>query len=223
MVSVAVVAILTAITVVAVRGATGMARDVGVLSDLRSTSQLFHAWSQDHRGQFLNMGVPLGRDPEPVMLERPDGSPVSVRYLEQWNKWHFVLEQWTGTYRPEGNGLISYGATFLTDPALWTNDPPPWSQHPARRHWREVFVAETAQPSHKGMLLRLLPEHTRALNPKVKVERYYMAYVDHSAGVSDEHNTPALTQGFMFGRPPGQAYPVHDTLDGALGRDVINR
>lgn len=216
LVAISVVAILAAITLTGLRGVRKKGNEIQQLSDLRSAGQLLLTWSSENQDAFFNVGLP----PRPeisatVYLESPTGELIQVDYLGQWYAWPRLLLHWTGERTVNGAGIF-YALGCITDPSLWTDDPPPWTTYPAIGKWRIVRVSETSYPSQKAMMFRPLdgslpiPEHPT----------YPFFFVDGSAEVVDATNIVPPTEGFYGGGPADPRVPGRDTLHGVRGRDA---
>lgn len=101
LVVVTVVIVLVAIGLVSVRAVMDKRNDVVDISNLGATMKDFHAWSADHNGQMLNVGLP--GDPGARWYYGGSIAPdthswlsVIAHYKGQVGNWPRILARWTG-------------------------------------------------------------------------------------------------------------------------------
>ncbi|TVQ58952.1 MAG: type II secretion system protein, partial [Phycisphaerales bacterium] len=228
LVSVAIVGVILAIAIVAVRGALHAGRETRVVADAKSHAQMHQYWRADHDGVFLNVGVhhPTFRDRgrfesenTMVYLVSLTGSLLHLWYPQQagYDTWRHVVQAWTGEpYGPLHS--FEYGFAFFTDHRLWAPDNDPWTEWPAVQRFQFVREAQTAYPAGKGLLRRVLNERTTESDPLQ--DRFCIAFVDGSAGVHTHEDIVEPHAGFFGGDLTPLMQPVLYTVDGVAGRDV---
>lgn len=216
LVAISVVAIIATITLTGLRGVRKKGNEIQQLSDLRSAGQLLLTWSLENQDAFFNVGLPPRPDiSTTVYLESPTGELIQVDYLGQWYAWTRLLLHWTGERTVNGSGIF-YALGCITDPSLWTEDPPPWTRYPAIDAWRLVRVSETTFPSQKAMMFRPLDWD----KPMPERPTYPFFFVDGSVEAVDATNIVPPTEGFYGGGPADPRMPGRDTLHGVGGRDA---
>lgn len=212
LVSVAVMTILVALVVVAVRSARDAVEDQGALEDRRAALGMMLAWSADHGGVWLNAGVPASGDETDI--SDWDGSPVLRSYLTQYVTYRQVY--WTDTGDDSMSWCGFYGLTMITDAAMWSGSPPAASyEGESRRFWREVGIEEVSFPSHKAVTVGTLDKY---VVDDWWADPYALGFADGSAAWVGAERIAPLVEGFT-----GPPLPAMNTLDGHRGRDVLSR
>jgi prepilin-type N-terminal cleavage/methylation domain-containing protein len=233
LVTIGVVAIVTALTIPVLRSVGLKRHDVKNLTSLRSTHQQFREYANDHDDYFVNCGAPR-RPGYPAIVDFGDPNGFEhISYLGQQAWWPMVLATytregsptWHSTHWPPpeiGPPHIRQGYTntrFITEsgflyspacitaPSLWRDDAAPNSE--VAGHFRRVRWNETSHASSKGMLFdSVRPQATHDQDNRTVV------FVDGSAGLRDFLRPTSA--------PPGAArrgMPVLWTPHGILGRD----
>lgn len=234
LVTVGVVAIVTAITIPVLRSVGLKRHDIRNLTSLRSTHQQFREYANDHDDYFVNAGPPA----QPGLLTLVDyGEPngfIHMTYFGHIAWWPMVLATytregfptWHSTHWPPPDAVSEpivsgydqprfiaesgflYSPACISAPAMWRDDFDP-AGGDAWSHLRRVRWSETAHASSKGLLYD-------AVRPRYEQgkEIRTVAFVDGSAGKHDFLNPVAS--------PPGaqrRGAPVAWTPEGILGRD----
>lgn len=207
MVVLGVIAIVTAITLTALRSARQSAVEMKTLADLRSGAGLFASWSNDRKGEFLN----YERDPRRYAMrcEPWREGEYCVQWQSQIRDWPTAYF-WTTGEKPEVRSF-SYSFTFLSDPDLWKLDPTPRSLgDDAALHFRPTTTREVLYPAEKAMLY--------VYNAS---ERKPAAFVDGSAAaIAAERLLPQTDGTTWMGFQTDPPTPGYSTIDGVRGRDV---
>jgi hypothetical protein len=213
-----VLAVILGILIPTLQHARQSSATTSTLADLRSTSQLFEMWSNDHDGEFLNAGLPKIPG-DTTFLDLPDGSLGHIYWpLQSYpNFWTAAMWSWHGPDRPASYNF-SYCLPCFMSPTLFRETQLPYQDWPATDYWAPQRTSSVAYPSSKGLLLATL---SRGGNPGSDSFRPWgIAMIDGStARYSYADMTPSLP-GFFHGRPTENPWPVHYTINGITGRDV---
>lgn len=226
LVSIAVVAILTAILIVGLRAAFNKAKGTEAEAHGRSYHQLHASWWADHSDSFVNVGQydegfrtrrELLNPSLVVYLETFDGRLMHIPYALQasYPAWKAVVERHAGE-RVGIDTPFGYGYAFFTDPELWRAGQEPWRQWPATHLYRFVRSSEAQFASSKGLLAKRA-QTDRATG---QAESITVVFVDGSTGVFPRESFLAQASGFLGGTPLDDPDPVLHTIDGVRGRDV---
>lgn len=239
LVVVAIVGLLVAIAVPAVRGARDSGRTAASLSNLRQCTAVALAYTADYAGLF-----PLYTDPtlQTQTVLRHGGFALPVRHMAAESWWHLALADaylagapFAGVayspheplYRPDDGYHFAhyvYTCSLQADPRFF--DPETrWVE--GIKQLRAVGVREVVQPSLRAVFTnRLSPV------PDPNERRYEIGFVDGSAalvgprglGPQYEPNTGDWWPGktLDFGHRRNFDHGLHTHL-GARGRDVRTR
>lgn len=235
---VAVIGILVAIAIPALRGARHNADAASNLADLRTHASIIALYTADQNAAFPNFIDPrLGTGP------LPGTSITDLAYFSQSSLWPFPL---LNTYynfdwphevfylrSAEGDldgGTIGhnpsyvYGATLLAFPSYWNQetrlDPP-----------MQLGIVKSTQvrySSNKSLFDVVVQDGWLDTNGTSARARVLAAFVDGSAASFSQSETepgyfngPGNTLPWSQGRAPGTQLAY--TIDGVLGRDVKSR
>lgn len=227
LVSIAVVAMLTALLVLGLRSAVKKATTTEFEIHGRSYYQLHASWWADHSDTFVNVGHydegfrtrrDLSNPSLVVYLETLEGRLLHIAYAQQaaYPAWKAVVEKHAG----ERVGIetpFGYGYGFFTDPELWREGQDPWRQWPATHLYRFVRSSEAQFASSKGLLAKRA-QTDRATG---EAEAITVVFVDGSASTMPRESFLPQAQGFLGGTPLDDPDPVLHTIDGVRGRDVV--
>lgn len=233
MVTVAVVGILTAITIPVLRSMAMRGHDAKNQSSLRSTHQHFRIYANDNQDYFVNAGRPKAPGLPVVVDFGPGNGWMAMDYFVQVWKWpavaalHFgeAFPTWHSTHDREAparwqvaTGAIAnpqfikdtsflYSRAMLADPYCFADG----VSASAHRCLREVRWSEVAFPSSKGLMVDFARPQRDPTAPFRNV-----SFVDGSVALIDFFAVAP--------QPPGAAWvgqPILSTPQGVLGRDVV--
>lgn len=232
----AIVVVLTLLSVIALRGVITSSRDVKDLSNLAHTGRDFAAWAADHDDTMPNAGLPDAPSASWFLGQRA-GFHAYSRYLSQDVLWPQLLERsfgrscecWHSSYGPNTmNGQIDvsrygperywrlptsyvYSRTMLTSADLWRSEGvDPITHEQVLEHFRVVSRTRIKHPGAKGVLLH----RERPIAPIV----WHVAFADGSASArSPVDARPAAVPPRSATRRPGT--PVLHTIQGFEGLD----
>lgn len=229
LVSLAVLSVVVAILVPAIRGAWATSRKSTDVVNLRSTHQEFYHWGAAHDDHFLNAGPP---PPEKDFFIEFGGCVVLGAYMMQDTYWPLALAGWTGsgsaTWHSSRSAPIQlaaincslsgieyvapsafvYSRAMLAAPQLWFPENCGLTGAAREPFYRFVRWGETAYPSQKGLLY-----DSAALANDSGAAAAAVVFVDGSAEVIDWARSAALPEGDC------NFEPLARTPRGVLGRD----
>lgn len=240
LVVVTVVIVLVAIGLVSVRAVMDRRNDVVDLSNLGATLVDFHAWSADHNGQMLNVGLP--GDPGAAWFYGEDATlhAQAHYYWSQSVTWPRILAEWMGAGRPHWHsslGINTLGSEIdpssIADPDTRYRMPSHYEYSGTLRTvadaWRvpgmglatiedtipilrAVGLESVTAPSAKGCL-------AHSVRPGEPAQ-WQIGFVDGSAR---QHLYESLRPGAVSPRASdvnARGRPVMATLNGHNGRDI---
>jgi len=229
LVTLAIISVLLAISLPALRMAKTAAQDIRSLSNAQQSARTLIAVAQQDHGRIPLASGPsdlvFGNQPT-VGMTLPDGSELMFSWFAHVNGWPFVLvsrgdeieETW---YSPSNPGHLigklqssDYILTqaAMTDPAFWR---PGAQQTPDLL--RAVRLEEFEHPSTKGLLVERTP--TVAIRHPQKEPSLVarpIVFVDGHAKRLRLADAPAGAPNQMQG---GFSQPIATTVNGCLGYD----
>jgi prepilin-type processing-associated H-X9-DG protein len=232
MVTVAVVGILTAITIPVLRSMAMRGHDAKNQSSLRSTHQHFRIYANDNNDYFVNAGRPKAPGLPIVVDFGPGNGWMAMHYFVQVWKWpavaalHFggAFPTWHSTHEPvipEGNGRpggidnprYAFETKFHYSQAMMANPfrfdaPGILNDFDA---YRKVRWSEVAFPASKGLM-----QDVGRPQPQRGHTNRNVSFVDGSAALVDLSQAPPAPDGITWAGIPVTATPL-----GVLGRDVV--
>ncbi|MBL0921799.1 MAG: type II secretion system protein [Phycisphaerales bacterium] len=237
LVAMGIVALLTAVLIVSLRGVRSQATDLQNLSNMRATLVDFVAWSVDHGGVMLNAGLPDSQDGSWYYNGETDLVLRRHFYLAQSIQWPRVLhrwldathEHWHATRGPndlDGDidleeladagqsqwapSRFAYSATMLAAPESWTYPGRGWTLDSFAERFERVAMERIRAPSQKG----ILTYYNAAAS-----EGRMVSFFDGSASFHADADLQAPGANPQAIPPTVRGRPVFDTLDGCRGVD----
>lgn len=230
MITVGIVALLTAITIPVLRSVSMRTHDAKNQTSLRSTHQHFRLYANDNDDYFVNAGRPI-REGYPTTVDFGEGNAFTVMsyygqvfwwplvagsyFQEAFPTWHSThvrelpaprrgIRTWTNPqYAVETEFL--YSNTMLADPRQFSDD----AVHDDWRLMKKVRWSEVAYASAKGMMF----DNARPQEGAVEILKN-VVFSDGSVELIDFATA--------VDAPPGASWngtPVLSTPLGVLGRD----
>lgn len=225
-----VVAALTAILIVSLRGVRSQASGVQNLSNLRATLVDFTAWGMSHDNRLPNVGLPTDAGSDWYYGHDSGEEERQWLYLGQSLAWPLLMERWLGGAREHWHAVAGpyptdaagddgadhasrfvYGDCLLTSPDVWTYPGQNWQIGSLASHFRLNRFDGVAHPSRKGLLVHW---HTPG-TPR----RWQFGMADGSAHLrSPDEARPAATP-LGASNSDERGVPVLHTENGVRGAD----
>ncbi len=198
------------------------ARQLDVLSDLRSHAAIMAQYTADWEDHY-----PLFTKPYSKVTVSANGVPViaGLGYFNANNTWHIALADgyYDGKWRtksfapprarPTASTFYWYSGTFMSDPAFWNR-----YTRTGPEQWRAVGVQEVLYPSQKGLLIDFSNKDRLFLKNNIGRS---VSFVDGSARYLTSFEPYYFNgEGNWPGSGLSSGLAVMHTIDGVRGRDT---
>lgn len=220
---IAVLGVLLALSLPALRGMRSSARNVAAEATIRQHSTLIGTYVHDFKDSYPWLGLP---DQNGMLtLLRQTGEPFTINYFETCSAWPSAMTSYYGDSWPHpsqaypvrrnGLALYLYSCALITDPAFWNE-----RTRQGVSQWRATRATEVSDPSRKALLTSAVEVEPY---PRWVKEGLTMAMCDGTVGSYPKHRlADPVPSG--DGTCPGffhiRGYYGLDTPDGVRGRDI---
>jgi prepilin-type N-terminal cleavage/methylation domain-containing protein len=220
---IAVLGVLLALSLPALRGMRSSARNVAAEATIRQHATLIGTYVADFKDAYPWLGLPNQNGM--LTLLRQTGEPFTINYFETCSAWPSAMTSYYGDSWPHpsqaypvrrnGLALYLYSCAMITDPAFWNE-----RTRQGVSQWRATRATEVSDPSRKALLTSAVEVEPY---PRWVKEGLTMAMCDGTVGFYPRRMlADPVPSG--DGTYPGffhiRGYYGLDTPDGVRGRDI---